>query len=74
MLGINASNSVVADNIKRIITEKGLKQSSIAKKAGFTVQEFNGMLHGRRLMRAVEIASIVDAMGVEANELFKKEN
>lgn len=73
MLDIITSNSVVSDNIKRIIEQRGLKQSAIAKKAGFSVQEFNAMLNGRRIMRAVEIASIMDVLEVDANELFKKE-
>ncbi|MGN1165114.1 MAG: helix-turn-helix domain-containing protein [Lachnospiraceae bacterium] len=71
MLDICTSNSVVADNLKSIIHSKGLKQSAIAKKAGFSAQEFNDMLNGRRLMRAVEIARIIDVLdGVDANTLF----
>lgn len=73
MLDIVTSNSVVAENIKRIIDERSLKQSAIALKAGFSVQEFNAMLNGRRLMRAVEIACVIDVLGVDANELFRKE-
>lgn len=72
MLDIAASNSIVADNINQIIKERNLKQSAIACKAGFTPQEFNAMLKGRRLMRAVDIASILDVLSVDANELFKK--
>lgn len=60
MLDIAASNGIVADNINKIIEEKSLKQSAIACKAGFTPQEFNAMLRGRKLMRAVDIASILD--------------
>ncbi len=73
MLDIAASNSIVAENVKRIIEERSLKQSTLAKKAGFSPQEFNAMLHGRRLMRAVEIAVVIDVLDVDANELFKKE-
>ncbi len=71
MLDIATSNSVVATNIKRIIEERGLKQSSIAKKAGFSTQGLNDMLNGRRLMRAAEIAAVIDVLDVDANELFK---
>ena len=46
MIDIATSNAVVAENIKRIIDERSLKQSAIAKKAGFTTQEFNAMLNG----------------------------
>ena len=71
MLDIATSNSIVADNINQIIKERNLKQSAVACKAGFTPQEFNAMLKGRRLMRAVDIASIL-VLSVDANELFKK--
>lgn len=73
MLDINTSNSVVAVRLKNIIKEKGLKQSAIAERAGFTSQEMNDMLNGRRLMRAVDIASIISVVkefGIDANYLF----
>lgn len=73
MLDINTSNSIVAVRLKNVIKEKGLKQSAIAEKAGFSTQEMNDMLNGRRLMRAVDIASIlnvVNEFGIDANYLF----
>ena len=73
MLDIATSNSIVADSINQIIKERNLKQSAIACKAGFTPQEFNAMLKGRKLMRAIDIASILEVLGVDANELFRKE-
>lgn len=76
MLGIAESNSVVADNVKRIIKSKNLKQSAIAKDAGYTTQEMNDMLNGRRIMRAVDIASMLDVLksvGVDANALFAQQ-
>lgn len=73
MLDIQTSNSIVANRVKEIISKKGLKQTSVAEKAGFTPQEFSDMLNGRRLMRAIDIASIINALavvGVTANDLF----
>lgn len=70
MIDIATSNAVVAENIKRIIDERSLKQSAIAKKAGFTTQEFNAMLKGRRLIKAIEMVSIMDVLNVDANTLF----
>lgn len=73
MLDIQTSNSIVANRVREIIKEKGLKQTALAEKAGFTAQEFSDMLNGRRLMRAVDIASIINALsgvGVDANYLF----
>ena len=73
MLDIATSNSIVAENVNHIIQERNLKQSAIGQKAGFTPQEFNAMLKGRKIMRAIDIASILDVLGVDANELFRKE-
>ena len=73
MLDIQTSNSIVANRVREIIKEKGLKQTAIAEKAGFSTQEFSDMLNGRRLMRAVDRASIISALrgvGVDANYLF----
>ena len=73
MLDIQTSNSIVANRVREIIKEKGLKQTAIAEKAGFSTQEFSDMLNGRRLMRAVDIASIISALrgvGVDADYLF----
>ncbi len=73
MLSIASSNSIVAENLKAIIREKNLKQSALAQEAGFTTQEMNDMLNGRRLLRAADIASILNSLqkvGVDANALF----
>ena len=58
MLDITASNSIVAVRLKNVISEKGLKQASVASKAGFTSQELNDMLNGSRSIR-----SLVERMG-----------
>lgn len=74
MLDISTSNSVVAKNLKNIISRKALKQTALAERAGYSPQELNDMLNGRRLMRAVDIAAILNVVkevGVDANDLFK---
>jgi len=73
MLDIAASNSIVAIQLKKAINQKGLKQASVATKAGYSAQELNDMLNGRRIMRAADIASIINVMGefgFDANYLF----
>lgn len=71
MLDIQTSNSVVADNLKFYIDNRSLKQSVIARKAGFSPQEFSDMLNGRRLMRAIDIANIINVLdNIDANDLF----
>ena len=44
-------NKPVAENIMRIIREKGLKQTFVAKNAGYTPQMLNDMLTGRRIIK-----------------------
>ena len=73
MLDITSSNSIVAIRLKEAITEEGLKQTSIANRAGYTAQELNDMLNGRRIMRAADISSILKVIrefGIDANYLF----
>lgn len=71
---ISVYNSVVAGNIKKIIDQQGLKQSAVAAKINLTTQMLNDMLNGRRIMKAVDMEAIMKALGVEANDLFKRNN
>lgn len=62
----------VIDNIRAIITEKGMKQIVVAERAGFTSSEFSNMLNERRkLLRVEHLKPIADALGVEMNDLFR---
>lgn len=65
-------NEIVAPNIKAIILKKDLKQSAVAKKAGYSRQQFNDMLKGRKVIRDTDIAKIAIALEVDANALFEK--
>lgn len=67
---ISEYNAPVAENIKAIIEEKGLKQAIIAKRAGCSQQMLSDMLNGRRLIKANDIARISLALGVDANYLL----
>lgn len=66
--------SIVAYNIKRIIKSLGTKNKFIAEKAGYTESQFSDMLHGRKLITAVDIPKLANALGVTPNELFKTPN
>lgn len=61
-------------NIARIINEKGLKQMYVAQKAGYTKQEFNDMLNGRKLIKACDILRISVALEVTANDIYAAGN
>lgn len=63
-------NEPVAKNIAEVIGDKGLKQIYIAEKAGYSPQELNDMLNGRRLIKASDIARISSALEVDVNNLF----
>lgn len=63
-------NLVVADNIKRIIKSKGLKQKSIAKQMGMREQKFSDMLNNRNSIKACDIVKLMKILNVSANELF----
>lgn len=63
--------SIVAYNIKRIITSLGTKNKFIAEKAGYTEQQFSNMLNGRKLITDIDIPKLAKALGVTPNELFK---
>ncbi len=63
-------NTVVIPNIRRIIDERGLKQYAVAEKAGYTKQQFNAMLTGRKLITDIDICKITSALNVDANTLF----
>ena len=64
----------IVSNIKHIIDEKGMKQGVVAKRAGFTPQEFSNIMNGRRkLLRVEHLPAIAFAIGVDVNTLFIKE-
>ncbi len=65
-------DTAVIPNIRKIINERGLKQCAVAKKAGYTTQQFNDMLKGRKVIRDTDIARITIALEVDANSLFGK--
>jgi len=54
----------------RIIKEKGLKQVYVAEKTGFTAQELNDMLNGRRLIKACDIPKLAIAVGVASDDIY----
>lgn len=62
--------SVTADNIKRIIARRGLKQKAVAERAGFSIQQFSALLNHRKVIKDVDVAAIARALEVTPNELF----
>lgn len=63
----------ILSNIKSEIERKGLKKGVVAKRAGFSPQEFSDILTGRRkLLRVERVPDIAEALGTDIADLFKK--
>lgn len=65
-------NEPISRNIKRLIAEKGLKQKAVADRAGFSIQGFNSILKGRKLIKPCDVKIIANALNVSVNELYKE--
>ena len=62
--------SVVAENTKRIIRERGLKHRAVAEWAGIPEKQFSALLNGRKIVKDTDVAAIANALSVTPNELF----
>ena len=63
-------NAVLPDNISKIVYDAGMKQNAVAERAGISPKKFSEMLHGRRIIKAVDILNISRALGVTPNDIF----
>ena len=70
MLGGEKMNSAIANNVRKIIASKGIKQIAVANKAGYSIKTFNNMLNGRKIISDVDVINIANALQVTPNELF----
>lgn len=50
--------SIIAENTRRIIQERGLKQCAVAQRAGYKVKTFNNLLTGRKIITDRDIEAI----------------
>lgn len=66
-------NAPAADNIIRIIREKGVKQKFVADRTGFSEAQFSAMITGRKLIKSCDVIAIANALEVTPNDLFRKE-
>lgn len=64
------NDSYLANNIERIIKEKGLKKSFVAEKANIPVNQFYSLLSGKKLFTSIYVRPIARALGVTPNDLF----
>lgn len=68
---ISEANIPFAPGIKAIIRKVGLKQKMVAEKAGYTPQELNDMLNGRRLIKACDIPRIAEALESKLDDIYE---
>lgn len=61
---------VVAENIRKIICERGLKQKAVAEKAGYTERTFSDLLCGRKRIDTDDVIRIIRALHVLPNDLY----
>lgn len=62
-------NAPAAENISKIIKDKGLKQLYVAEKAGYTPQEFSDMLNGRKLIKVCDIPKLAGVLNVNTDDI-----
>ena len=62
--------SIIAENIKGIISKKFRSKGAIARKAGYDTNKFSNMIHGRKIITDVDVMNIANALEVEPNELY----
>lgn len=59
------------DGMKNYIDDSGLKQKTVARKAGLDEVKFCLVLQGKRKLEASEYANICKAMGVPMSRFLK---
>ena len=69
-MNIAVTNSIVPENIEKIITSKGIKKCAVAQRAGITPQAFNDMLNGRKVIRVKDLVALAKALEVTPGDLF----
>ncbi|HHW02359.1 MAG TPA: helix-turn-helix transcriptional regulator [Thermoanaerobacterales bacterium] len=66
------TNEIIGQNILTILNKKSLTQAALAEKLGWTRQEVNKIVHGRKNVTAQELKEISDALNVSMEELVKE--
>lgn len=64
------SKDPIAAAIRVIITDRGFIQKAVAKRAGYSSQQFSDMLNGRKTIKANDVIPISKALGVSVQEIY----
>ena len=65
-----AKRSIVAEQLKKIIDDRGLKQKKVAEILGYDYRTFNNMLNGYKMITTDDVIIIATKLGVEPNQLY----
>lgn len=60
----------VYENVRTYIKKHGLNQSSIAKKAGFSVKTFDAILNGKQTLYPEDLRAICYALNVRPEKFM----
>lgn len=64
------SDEKYLENIRKFISDKGLKQKYVAEKAGFNPQDFSNMLNHRKEFKTAYVVPVCNALSITPNDLF----
>jgi len=64
------TESIVAQNVRRLCEARGTRHSFIAKQAGYNTQQLSNKLTGRSPINDKDILKLSKALGVTPNELL----
>lgn len=66
------TNEIIGQNILEILNKKFLTQAALAGKLGWTRQDVNKIVHGRKNVTAQELKDISNALSISMEELVKE--
>lgn len=64
------NKSYIAENTRRIIARKGLKNKAVAVRAGLSEKQLSALLNHRRIIRDTDVVALANALEVTPNDLF----
>lgn len=65
----NDARRIFIDNLKRIMSQKNIKQSDIANKTGFPLSTISSWYNGQSYPRVDKMQKLADVLGVSMKEL-----
>ena len=61
----------IYEKVRAYLDENGIKQVSVAHKAGIPVTTFNAILNGKRTMYAEDLKAICEALHISATTFIE---